>query len=629
MESNVTTIDLKNARTLRNEVLNEIQFKQRIKILYNLQEDLEENSEKLKAVDSRELQDLIRIEKEFKAGKLEDVIVNVHRLNDDSSYYQIKFPKSVATLVKGDEIIDFINSVPEDIIILETRVKQNKSLSENNEQVARRIQSGEVEKFSVEKIGDDLMNAAMLLNVARLACRGFPCANIVVQSLSKYQNLILETNITLDVVLANCLMSLTFHKKALNDILEGDLISALNKFEASNELALKSLEVVKLRKTESQSLALFIQDAIKNVSIDESITNQQKIENQKQKENLQAMQANYQTQKDELEKLITQSKQQEKEMWDQMQEMSNKVLALGIVKAVAEPLTKAGLAACSPGAAIAGEASSSFSAVAKNFAGEINNQLKSEEESLGKIKKELSSTKEAIKLKETKLKAEEAGSEAYKKLEAEIDELKIEKAGLEEEVQSKSSAFAQLNKELGKSQDSLQKMIEGHQECLAKCKENRYGLEKQQVKILSDLQETLVRIQNSNTQENSLNLALDCLHAGTVTLNRVANIFDNFIRFWAMQVILFEQILTLAGIKDNTSTEKLLSKLKESFLRWLALTGINHVAKMQISSVSNKIHEIQNHIPNIEDGHKQAKKFSEKAREYIEKEMQELDLNNK
>jgi len=340
------------------------------------------------------------------------------------------------------------------------------------------------------------------------------------------------------------------------------------------------------------------------------------------------LQANYQSQKEQLEKLITERKEQEKEMYDRIEEMWTKVLVLSITKGVAEPLAMAGLAACCPGAAIAVAASSTLGALAKNFSSDMNNHLKSEEESLGKIIKELSSTKEAIELKETKLKALEVSSKEYEKLEVEIDELKIEKAGLEEEVQSKSTALAQLSKELGKSQDSLEKMIESHQECLKKCKENRWELERTQVFILSDLQETLCRIQNSNTKEISLNFALDCLHAGTVTLNKVSNIFDNFIRFWAMQVILFEQILTLASIKDNTSTGKLLDKLKESFLRWLALTGINYVAKNKISSVTNKIEEIQKNIPNIEDGHIRAKQSSEKAIEYIEKEIQELNLNN-
>jgi septal ring factor EnvC (AmiA/AmiB activator) len=624
MESNVTkTLDLADSRGLRNEVLNESQFKQRIKILYLMEEDAEVEGKDMHKFDKKELDDLIKIEKLFKACKLEDQLLDVHRIRDDTAYYQIKFSKSAATIVKGDEVFDFIKTVPDDMTNITVQIKQSKALSENNDAVARRLQSGEVERFSVEKIGTDLMNAASLLNVARLACRSHPCAYIVVDSLSKYQVLIRETNITLDEVVSNCVMSLILHKKALAAVLDNDLSSAVKGLEVANELATKSLVVVKLRKEESQALALYVQDAIKGVSMDESKLSQDKSEVAKQRDDFQAKQSKYKAQKEQLNKLIEERKSQEKELYDQMQSMSNKMLALGIVKAFAEPLTKAALASINPAGAAVAELGT-FAQVAGNFAGAINQQLKTEEENLNKVKKQVAENKAAIAQKEGKLKNAQPDSDEYKKLESELDQLKIEKAGLDDELQNTTTTFGTLKEEMGKQQDSLQKMMDGHQENLKKCQDSRYQLEKDQIQILGDLEETLTRIESCKVQENSLDLALDCLHAATVTLARVSNIFDNFIRFWALQINLFEQILIIAKTNDSCTTEKVLTKMKESFLRWLALAGINYVAKVQISGVINKIHDIQSKIPDIKAGHELAKEFSKDSREFIKKEIEDL-----
>lgn len=100
MEANIPkTLDLSNARELRNEVLNEKQFKERLKILYLLGDDCEEQEKDMPKFDRKELDDLIKIEKLFKACKLEDQLVDVHRIKDDSLYYQINFKKTSQTIV--------------------------------------------------------------------------------------------------------------------------------------------------------------------------------------------------------------------------------------------------------------------------------------------------------------------------------------------------------------------------------------------------------------------------------------------------------------------------------------------------------------------------------------------------
>jgi len=427
--------------------------------------------------------------------------------------------------------------------------------------------------------------------------------------LSNYMSLVKTSSVTSTSFVEASLYAINIHRLAIKKAADGKPEKALEVYLKCCTSAKKMAEESEKLVLESDKLLTLSTQALKSATEDAQKSSDDKAKVQKMIEELEAKKVSLETTTDELHELIEEEKKNEKDARERAEAAEGRAFVLGIVSAIAQPVgsalgavAKVGVAACAPQAAFALSASadSSNEGNTVGIADDVTDLTRVVDEQRKKLLQESD---------ELKQKRESAKDENEKNL-------------IDEKLKAITEEGKALSEKLEKLSGQEHEAATDHRSNEMEIAARRAAYQKEMIQQNADLKKSLKLLASSQSEENSIEQAIQALEISVKALGRIITIFGNAKKFWLGVQKHCEHLVENRNIAEVLvdDEDEFIEEMKHSALYWISLGNITRIAALAIAKVDKGVDEIMINLPTREESSNLVQSLSKEMIETLDKE---------